>query len=168
MEQLEFDQETLEKLAKATHEVYCEDLRAKGYRRTLKTDDNNLEHSSLRPFNQLSEDKKEQNRNFAKDIPNKLGYAGFTIVLARRDIVTDQLCYEQVEILAKMEHEHWMKKKLESGWKYNQKTDPDRKLHKALVPWEELSEEDKEKDRTLVKNIPRILSIAKYVMVKVK
>jgi hypothetical protein len=40
-------------------------------------------------------------------------------------------------------------------------------LHKDLLPWEKLPESEKEKDRVLVKGIPKILSKAGYMMVQV-
>jgi len=167
MRQLEFDREALEKLAEATHDVFCEDLRAKGYKWGPKTDDAKKVHSSLKPFSELPEDEHEQNRNFVRDIPNKLNHTGFTMLPVSSGKTSDQMCDEQIETMAKMEHERWVKQKLDAGWKYAPETDKARKLHKDLVPWEDLSEEDKEKDRVLVRNIPRILEKAGYVMVKV-
>lgn len=43
-------------------------------------------------------------------------------------------------------HEAWMKEKLDSGWKYGSPKDPDKKEHPCLVPFDQLSTEDKAKD----------------------
>ena len=41
-----------------------------------------------------------------------------------------------------------------------------RRLHKCLVPWEKLPEEEKEKDRDMMRGIPVILARAGYAIVK--
>ena len=46
-------------------------------------------------------------------------------------------------------------------------TDRTKKLHNVLVPWKELPEDEKEKDRDLVRGIPVILARAGYAIVKV-
>ena len=45
--------------------------------------------------------------------------------------------------LAEMEHERWVKAKLEAGWRWAPETEKDRKLHKDLLPWHELSDEQR-------------------------
>jgi hypothetical protein len=166
MRQLELGRDLLEKLSEATHQVFCEDLRAKKYKWGLVTDDKKKEHSSLKPYAKIAENEKEQNRGFVRDIPNKLAHAGFTMLPVSSGKTSDKLCSEQVEIMAKLEHERWMKQKHADGWKHAEKTDKTRKQHKDLVLWEELPLEDKEKDSVLVRNIPKILAKAGYVMVK--
>jgi hypothetical protein len=94
-----------------------------------------------------------------------------------------------LERLAEMEHERWMRQKLEAGWRYATKTNKKRKLHDALLPWRKLSplerarlyspfesavgssvlpESQKRKDRVLVRGIPKILSQAGYTVVQVQ
>jgi hypothetical protein len=163
---LELGKDLLEKLAEATHRIFCEDLEAKGYKWGPHTDDKKKEHSSLKPYAELPENEKEQNRNFVRDIPNKLAHTGFTILPASNGKASDKLYGEQLEIMARLEHERWMKQKRDASWEYAEKTDKKRKLHKDLVPWERLTEEEREKDRVLVENIPRILAKAGYSMVK--
>lgn len=43
-------------------------------------------------------------------------------------------------------HESWLKMKLEDGWKYGPKKDPEKKEHPCCVPWEELAPEQRVKD----------------------
>ncbi|MFC1913836.1 RyR domain-containing protein [Chloroflexota bacterium] len=68
--------------------------------------------------------------------------------------------------LAEMEHERWMKQKLDNNWQYARMTDKVKKLHKDLVPWDKLPEKERGKDRILVRGIPRILAKAGYTVVK--
>jgi hypothetical protein len=59
-----------------------------------------------------------------------------------------------------------MASKLEAGWRYGPETNKKQKVHEALLPWEELPPDEKEKDRVLVRAIPRILARVGYTVVK--
>lgn len=52
-----------------------------------------------------------------------------------------------LEKLAKNTHENWAEQRIKDGWKYGKKRDDKRKEHPSLIPYEELSEEEKEYDR---------------------
>ncbi len=47
---------------------------------------------------------------------------------------------------AEASHESWMKEKVDNGWVYGEKKDPDLKQHPCLVPFQELSTEEQSKD----------------------
>lgn len=51
------------------------------------------------------------------------------------------------ERLAKNIHEVWAKSRMDQGWTYGSTRDDARKKHPCLVPYEELSEEEKDYDR---------------------
>jgi hypothetical protein len=70
--------------------------------------------------------------------------------------------------MAELEHERWMRLKLEAGWNYAPQTNKAKKLHAALLPWEDLSVQDKEKDRLMVRRIPEILTQAGYTIVRLR
>jgi hypothetical protein len=59
-----------------------------------------------------------------------------------------------------------MESKLEAGWRHAPETDKKQKVHEALLPWEKLPPNEKEKDRALVRAIPRILALVGYTVVK--
>lgn len=73
---------------------------------------------------------------------------------------------ETFERLAEAAHKVWMEGKLRDGWKYGPVTDKDKKIHSSLVPYDQLSESDKESDRDMVRGIPEILAAAGYKIVK--
>ena len=156
----------LEKLAEAAHEIFYEDLTIKGHKYGRFTKENKREHGLFKPYAKLSEDEKESNRNNVRDIPNKLVSVGYTMVQTRGSETPSKFKNDEVEKLSKMEHKRWMQEKLDNGWQYAKKTDRVAKLHKSLISWEKLSEDEKEKDRALVKGIPEILSKAGYSMIK--
>lgn len=166
VQQMNLQGELLEKLAEAAHEVFCEGLIAWGYQYGPDTDEAKKTHRELLPFAELSEDIKESNRNNVRDIPNKLTMAGYVMVPARSNEPPFDFPGSDLELLTRLEHERWMREKLEAGWSHAAVTDKAAKLHQALVDWEQLPESEKEKDREMVRGIPRILAKAGYAIVK--
>ena len=51
------------------------------------------------------------------------------------------------EEIAKNVHEVWSKGRMDNGWKYGEERNDAKKLHPCLVPYEELTETEKEYDR---------------------
>ena len=52
------------------------------------------------------------------------------------------------------------------GWRHGVPTDKPHKISEAYVPWEELPDQQKDKNRNLVRQIPAILRKAGYAMVR--
>src|SRR5947199_10696135 len=44
------------------------------------------------------------------------------------------------------QHESWMRDKLESGWKFGERKDPEAKTHPCLVPYDQLDAYQRKKD----------------------
>lgn len=64
------------------------------------------------------------------------------------------------EVIAKNVHEVWSAGRINDGWTYGEKRNDTEKKHPCLVPYEELSEEEKEYDRnTSVETIKLILKL---------
>ena len=164
--QIELEGDLLEKLAIAAHEVFCDGLKKKGYRYGPQTDSKQKIHSSLLPYEKLPEDEKEQNRLNVRDIANKLSHTKYLMRPARSHERPFNFPEDDLDTLSRMEHERWMNDKLNAGWQYAAKTDKMKKLHKALVPWEKLPKKEKDKDREMVRGIPRILARAGYAVEK--
>jgi hypothetical protein len=167
LSEFETDTKMIENLASVAHELFCEYLVAKGYRYGPETSETAKIHSSLVPFDALPKDEKEQNRSIVRDIPRKLAYVGYGLQVNLGDQKAIQFQEEEIEKLAKREHEYWVKEKLGRGWQHGKITNKADKKHKDLVPWDMLSEEDKEKDRVIIRAIPKILARAGYVMIKI-
>jgi hypothetical protein len=53
----------------------------------------------------------------------------------------------QLERMAELEHASWLKHHTDNGWKHSDQRHDARKLHPALVPWQRLDEENREKTR---------------------
>jgi hypothetical protein len=163
---MEFDKVLTENLAEAAHEIFSEELWAKGYSYGFATRDLNKEHSALRPYAELDEYEKDKNRNFVRDIPRKLLSISYDIRLSRIRETVIEFSESDIEKLARMEHERWTQEILASNAKCGQIRNKAKNSQKDLVPWDKLSEKAKDKDRALVRGIPKILAEAGYTIVK--
>lgn len=65
-----------------------------------------------------------------------------------------------VEEMAKNVHEVWAQTRISQGWSFGEERNDATKKHPCLVPYEELSEEEKEYDRnTSIETIKLILKL---------
>ena len=148
---------TTEVLARAKHEQYVRDEAARG-----GTRDSN---PSMVAWHELDESLRQSNRRFAAGVGEKLRAAGVAVVPAplADPATAPRLAEEQVEELAIEEHDRWCRDLLADGWQHGPgKKDPERKLHPSLVPWDELSEEERDKDREPVRALPEMLARAGF------
>jgi class 3 adenylate cyclase/tetratricopeptide (TPR) repeat protein len=145
----------IEELAKAIHELYCEEARKRN-----ETPETN---GMLRTWADLSENMRDANREQAADIPNKLQMMGYE--LTHRGGVKPAemlLTAEAVEVVAKYEHLRWMAERQRQGWTYAPVRDNERKHQPLLVDWEQLSETEKNKDRDTARNLPALIGRAGF------
>lgn len=64
-----------------------------------------------------------------------------------KDIRLPEELNDLVERLARNVHEVWAQGRLQDGWSYGEERDDDLKHHPCMVPYEELSESEKDYDR---------------------
>ena len=65
-----------------------------------------------------------------------------------------------VEYMAKNVHEVWAQNRINQGWRYGKERNDEQKCHPCLIPYEELSEEEKHYDReTSVETLKLILKL---------
>ena len=70
------------------------------------------------------------------------------------------------EIIARNTHEVWAQARMKQGWRWGKAKDNDKKTHPDLVPYEALSETEKDYDRnTSNQTIKLILSLG-YSIIK--
>jgi len=143
---------TREIIAQAIHEQYIRDAYARG--ETPQT------NPSMVPWDQLPDSLKESSRAQTDQIGLKLHTIGYGIapMIGWSDGIptfTD----DEIERLAKMEHERWYNERMKAGWKFcNGPKSIERKEHPDLVAWDELNNETKEKDRSPVCEMPMFLA----------
>jgi hypothetical protein len=58
-----------------------------------------------------------------------------------------------------MEHRRWSAERLLRGWRLGPRNN-DRRLHPDLIPFEDLDDAGREKDRAVVRTIPEVLALA--------
>lgn len=76
------------------------------------------------------------------------------------DIVLSEEIKELSELLAKNTHEVWAVGRMNEGWTYGEKRDDAQKHHPCLVPYEDLSDSEKEYDRnTSLETLKLILKL---------
>jgi hypothetical protein len=143
---------TFETLALACHAAYVRQMTAAG--ETSRT------RPHMVPWDALPEDIKEDNRSAAGDIGRKLQAVGCG-VRSSTDLEPELFSFplEEIERLARMEHERWYQAKTAKGWTYAPgQQDRIKKTHPSLLPWEELPEDVKEIDREVIRAIPALLA----------
>lgn len=63
------------------------------------------------------------------------------------DVVLPEELINLSEQISKNVHEVWSKNRMEQGWTYGEQRDDEKRETPCLVPYEELSEEEKDYDR---------------------
>jgi hypothetical protein len=161
----EFSDEQIEIMARAAHEAFFESMTSKGFQYGPEINTGLKTHPALVEYEELPEDFREANRATVRDIPHKLRLFGYRIQPNDDQGALSTFSDTELEQLAQLEHRRWMEQRLESGWTFGPKTDPARKVHASLIVWDELSEEEREKDREMIRCIPRVLAEAGFVIV---
>jgi hypothetical protein len=65
-----------------------------------------------------------------------------------------------IELLARNNHELWARRRMEEGWTHGPKRDDEKKQTPVLVPYQDLSESEKEYDRdNAVQTIKTIIAL---------
>jgi hypothetical protein len=73
------------------------------------------------------------------------------------------------EVLAKNTHEVWASGRIAEGWTYGDVRDDEKKHHPCLVPYEELSESERDYDRaTSLESLKVILSLGYTISKRVQ
>jgi len=114
---------------------------------------------SLAPWESLVESLKDSNRAQADDLFNKLRIIGCDVrSIEENDGKSFAFTKDEIEMLAEIEHGRWMIERLLAGWQLGEKKDVERKINPCLVAWDDLPEEEKDKDRDAIRAIPELLA----------
>jgi serine phosphatase RsbU (regulator of sigma subunit) len=154
------------KLARAIHSRYLHEIR----NQNLKANDFIFYNSGKAgdqyavDFDDLPDEIKYSNIDNATHIPTKLLSIGYKIQQVKKGFkpFALHLNEEEVETMARVEHMRWSWEKRLNGWTLGEVKDDIKKTHPSLIPYEQLSESEKEKDRELVKLIPAFLQDIDY------
>jgi hypothetical protein len=153
-----FYSEKIESLAIAIHEKY----------RVINENNRNMDGDFIMPWQDLSEELKNSNRAHAKNIPNTLLKIGYDVVSVKEKQTFIEFTTKELCILAENEHMRWYHNRKKVGFKYGEVKDNKKKTDPALVPWEKLPEEKKNKVYQMVKIWPEILAKSNFKIEQLK
>lgn len=156
--------EHLEKMAKIAHDTFVKTKRGQKWEYGEIRDDKNRRHNLLVEYALLPENEKESNRATVRMIPMKVVRVGYAIApagSARSRTMSD----DDVERLAKIEHDIWMKRKMDAGYEWGPEATESPKRSPYLVQWEELNNDWRDVDRAIIRAIPDILAVAEHILV---
>jgi voltage-gated potassium channel Kch len=145
-----------DQVARAIHQAYLDHCASQG--------DSPQHNPSMRPWAELPEDLKQANLAQAADISHKLRAIDCAIVPESAAAREFAFTAAEVERLAEQEHERWMQERQAQGYVPG----PDRaaRQHPDLVPWADLSESARNKDRNAIREIPSILQQAGFQIIR--
>mgnify|MGYP001484252851 CR=1 FL=1 len=120
------------------------------------------------PWEGLPETLKESNRSQADHIGTKLGAVGCGIEIAT-DWQEPLFAFSDAEIerMARMEHDRWVRERGRGGWGSGSKDIGERRTPN-LVPWEELTEDLRDRDRAFIRGLPSFLAGAGFKICRVR
>lgn len=75
-----------------------------------------------------------------------------------REVVLPEELNELAEMIAKNVHEVWSAGRMKDGWTYGEERNDTEKKHPCLVPYEELTETEKEYDRNTALETLRLIT----------
>jgi hypothetical protein len=138
------------RLPRSIHERYCEARMAEG---ELPVD-----NPSLKPWHAIDEDMRQSNRERADHVIYLLGRLGYSIDEARNEAASPiSFNNDVLEQLARLEHMRWTAERRLAWWSFGAIRDNALRRHPLLVPYDALEEDEKEKDRQTVRDIPEVL-----------
>jgi len=111
------------------------------------------------PWDQLPEETREANREQAYRIGTLLQAAGYELA-PLQDWAAGERRFSGSEIdqMAHLEHTLWRQTKETHGWRFGARRSEDQRTHPDLVPWETLADEEREKNRAFVRQLPGLLA----------
>jgi len=149
-----------ETLAQAMHEDYLRHELAKGHKLGSRP--------AMHHWGDLDDDLREANRAQADSLAERLSAFGYRIApLTDWEAERFGFSEEEIEGMAQMEHDRWCADRRRNGRTYGERRDNKRRRHPDLVDWEQLSEEAREKDRVMVRDLPAFLAKAGFEVERV-
>ena len=140
-------QEKSDALARSVHDFYYEGQLAEGVQIGSR--------SSMYDWDSLPEAMRDDNRLVADCYLLKLRDIGARLVPGGGDGLRFE--GDELESLARAEHERWMASKLIDGWVYGEKRDDAAKHHPNIVGYDALSEPIKDLDRQQIRIMARLV-----------
>jgi voltage-gated potassium channel Kch len=146
------DRDSIELVARQRHDGYVRERLAAG--------DTPHDNPSLVSWDRLPLDLRESNRDYARSILAKLDSLRCAIVPIRSwEFNEFRFTGDEIEQLSIDEHQRFVAERVRQGWVFAAgPKDSSARTSPTLIPWSDLSEEEREKDRAAARDIPRLLA----------
>lgn len=120
-------------------------------------------------FAELPLDMRASTMSYIASFPAKIELLGFSVLpfgyfYPERQVVS--FSESEVECLAILEHRRWLSERTHDGWMFATTKSRDLKQSPFMVAWEELSEREREWNRSAVRSIPALLADVGLAIVK--
>jgi hypothetical protein len=145
----------IDSIAAAIHETWRSLSRQQGGSMSPQLD---------RDYAELAEQDKANNRAVARRMGEVLARAG--LALSDDPAKPAAELPANLESMAEVEHNGWMEQRAATGWSWGATRDDVAKHHPSMVPYAELSETEKEKDRSNIRHYPEFAARAGYRIVR--
>jgi RyR domain len=147
------EDETLELLQRQLHICHLERRRDAGQQATPAM----VEWSRL-PF-----DLQEDNRSVADHLWTKARDLDLRITAGHDDYEAGP-AEAYIEGLAAAEHRRWIASRGVAGWRFGATQSESERTHPSMIPWSQLTEAERMKDREVIREIPRVLRAAGLIV----
>jgi hypothetical protein len=157
---VELGVDEVEALAKALHQLYCDNIRAGDH-----------EPLGSLVWAELTESQRENNRETARALPSAFERLGYELQRSTgAPHAATKLTRDEIERLAVVEHDRWARHKQAEGYVFGQpRCDDGHPLtHPDLVGWNKLDEHARAKDRIRISEAPRLLAEIGYEIVRAR
>lgn len=156
----------IEALAAEVHESWRRQREKEGWSYGPSRDETARKHPLLRPYRELPEGDKELSRITARLTTAKLHGLGLHIVsrtavaAAAPRVLSDEECTKMMRV----EHDIWLRERLLRGYEYAACSNDRLRLHRDILPFDQVPSEDRELDRVLAESIVTTLWRHGYVL----
>lgn len=138
------------------------------YRQLASQPGMTIQEMNDREYAGLEEDTKASNRAAARRISDVLAVAGLQLrsqgnipaLLPNHDQTIAAHIEQHLENMAELEHDLWCEERQSQGWRYGSPRHDRRRLHPLLIPYVDLPEKEKEKDRNQIRSYRSIVASA--------
>jgi hypothetical protein len=164
------DPDLIEELACSCHEAWRKAKGEEGYvLGESRNDDPNKgapAHPRMKPYDELTEEWKADNRKPARLLLLKISMAGYKLQRLPLGATAPETLQNWKPALMKLEHDFWLRDHLFGGYEFNITTSDRLKLHRCIQEFAKLKEEDRALDGAIIDSIPVALEKCRYCLAK--
>ena len=145
-----------ERLARAIHAAY----------RETELDLTTPDDPAITAWDDLPDYLRQSNRVQADRLCEKVHRVGYRVDTCGSAAPVATFTREELDIMAQMEHGRWVVERLEGAWTLERGRDVRQRISPYLAPWQALSEDVKDKEREMVRAIPKLFAEIGYQVSK--